>query len=44
MARECVATALAERIEAGNFDRAEALRIARMWFDRSPARIYRIDG
>jgi predicted TIM-barrel fold metal-dependent hydrolase len=42
MARECVATALANRIEAGSFDRAEALRIARMWFHDNPARIYRI--
>ncbi len=44
MARECVATALANRIEGGGFDRAEALRIARMWFDENPARIYRIGG
>jgi predicted TIM-barrel fold metal-dependent hydrolase len=40
MARECVAAALAQRIEQGDFDREEALRIARMWFYENPARIY----
>jgi predicted TIM-barrel fold metal-dependent hydrolase len=40
MARECIASALAHRIEAGDFDRAEAMRIARMWFYENPARIY----
>jgi len=44
MARECVATALANRVEAGSLDRDEALRIARMWFYGNPARIYRIEG
>jgi len=44
MARECVAAALANRVEAGDLDRAEALRIARMWFHDNPARIYRIKG
>lgn len=40
MARECVAAALADRIEASDFDRTEALRIARLWFAENPARIY----
>jgi predicted TIM-barrel fold metal-dependent hydrolase len=40
MARECVAAALAHRIEQGDFDREEALRIAQMWFYENPARIY----
>jgi predicted TIM-barrel fold metal-dependent hydrolase len=44
MARECVAAALATRVDAGCFDRAEALRIARMWFHGNPARIYGIQG
>jgi predicted TIM-barrel fold metal-dependent hydrolase len=44
MARECVATALANRIEAGSLDRDEALRIACLWFYDNPARIYRIEG
>ncbi len=42
MARECVATALGNRVEAGSLDRDEALRIARMWFYDNPARIYGI--
>ena len=40
MARECVAAALADRIEAGDLDRKEALRIARLWFFDNPARVY----
>ncbi|MBL7200420.1 MAG: amidohydrolase family protein [Anaerolineae bacterium] len=44
MARECVAVALAKRVQDGDLDRAEAMRIARMWFDDNPARIYRIEG
>lgn len=44
MARECVATALGNRVEAGSLDRDEALRIARMWFYDNPARIYGIEG
>jgi predicted TIM-barrel fold metal-dependent hydrolase len=40
MARQCVAAALAHRIEKGDFDREEALRIARMWFYENPARTY----
>jgi predicted TIM-barrel fold metal-dependent hydrolase len=42
MARQCVAAALANKIEAGDLDREEALRIARMWFYDNPARIYGI--
>ena len=42
MARECVASALARRVDAGDFDRAEALRIARLWFHDNPARIYKL--
>ena len=44
MAREVVAAALARRVEAGDFDRAEALRIAGMWFHDNPARIYGLEG
>jgi len=40
MAREVVAAALAERVRAGEFDRAEALRIARLWLHDNPARVY----
>ena len=40
MARECVATALANRIEAGDFDRDEAIRLARLWFHGNATRIY----
>jgi predicted TIM-barrel fold metal-dependent hydrolase len=42
MARECVAAALADRIEAGDLDRAEALRIAKLWFCDNPTRVYRL--
>ncbi|MBI5726093.1 MAG: hypothetical protein HZA50_19190 [Planctomycetes bacterium] len=42
MAREAVASALARRVEAGDFDRAEALRIASMWLHDNPAQIYRV--
>ena len=44
MAREAVAAALSRRVEAGDFDMAEALRIARMWFYDNPARIYGLEG
>jgi predicted TIM-barrel fold metal-dependent hydrolase len=40
LARQCVAAALANQIEAGELDRAEAMHIARMWFYDNPARIY----
>jgi len=40
LARQCVAATLANRIEAGLLDRAEAMRIAKMWFYDNPARIY----
>jgi predicted TIM-barrel fold metal-dependent hydrolase len=40
LAREAVAMALARRVEAGDFDHQEALRIARMWFYDNPVRIY----
>jgi hypothetical protein len=40
LARQCVAAALANRMEAGDLDRAEALRIAQAWFYDNPARIY----
>ncbi|HUU43676.1 MAG TPA: amidohydrolase family protein, partial [Planctomycetota bacterium] len=42
LAREVVASVLAKRIEAGDFDRAEAMRLARMWFIDNPTRIYRL--
>jgi predicted TIM-barrel fold metal-dependent hydrolase len=40
MAREVVAAVLAERVQAGDFDRAEALRIAKLWMHDNPARVY----
>ncbi len=40
MAREVVAEALARRVDGGDFDGEEALRIARLWFHDNPARIY----
>jgi len=42
MAKECVARALAKRIDQGRLDLDEALRIARMWFYENPKRIYRL--
>lgn len=43
MAREVVAEVLGRRIDMGDIDWAEALRIARLWFFDNPARIYKID-
>lgn len=43
MAREAVAAALARRVEARDFDVAEALRIAKMWFYDNPVRIYGLE-
>ena len=40
LAREVVAAALADRIEAGDFDRARALHLARLWFHDNRKRIY----
>lgn len=40
LAREVVAAALAHRIKQDDFDREEALRLARMWFYDNPRRIY----
>ncbi len=40
MAREAAAAALARRVDDGDFDQEEALRIARLWFRENPARIY----
>lgn len=40
MAREVVASALADRVEAGEFDLAYALQVAKLWFCDNPARIY----
>ena len=42
LAREAMAATLADRIEAGDFDRVEAMRIARMWFYDNPKRAYRL--
>ena len=44
LAREVVASVLAKRITAGDFDRAEAMRLARLWFTDNPTRIYRLDA
>jgi predicted TIM-barrel fold metal-dependent hydrolase len=43
MAKEVVASVLANRIEAGDLRREEALQVARLWFHDNPARIYRLD-
>jgi predicted TIM-barrel fold metal-dependent hydrolase len=43
LAREAVAAALADRIEGGELDREEALRVARWWFYDNPARIYGLE-
>jgi len=40
LAREVVAAALADRIEAGDFDRSRALHLARLWFYDNRKRIY----
>lgn len=43
MAKEVVASVLAGRVEAGDFDRMEARRIAEMWLHDNPARIYHLE-
>jgi len=43
LAREAVASVLAKRIEAGDFDRAEAMRLARLWLVDNPTRIYHLE-
>jgi predicted TIM-barrel fold metal-dependent hydrolase len=43
MAREVVAAALSDRVECGDFDRAFAMEVAKMWFFDNPSRIYRLD-
>ena len=40
LAREAIASELARRIEADEFDFEEAMRIAKMWFHDNPQRIY----
>ena len=40
MARECVAVALANRIEAGDFGHDEATRLATIWFHDNARRVY----
>jgi hypothetical protein len=40
MVRECVAAALAKRIDAGRMDLDDALQIARLWFFDNPNRFY----
>lgn len=42
LAREVVAAVLADRIDAGDFDREYALEVARLWFHDNPSRIYRL--
>ena len=44
LAREAVAATLTRRVDAGDFDREEALRIARMWFCDNAARVYGLAG
>jgi len=43
LAREVVAAALGRRVEEGDFDQEEALRLARLWFCDNPTRIYRLE-
>ena len=43
MAREVVASVLADRIEAGDFDREYAVYLARLWFYDNPMRIYKLE-
>jgi predicted TIM-barrel fold metal-dependent hydrolase len=40
LAREVVASVLAERIESGDFDRQYAMYLARKWFHDNPSRMY----
>jgi predicted TIM-barrel fold metal-dependent hydrolase len=42
MARECVAAALAKRIESDAMDEEEALRVARAWFYENPKKWYKL--
>ena len=42
MARECVASSLARRVDAGDFDQPYALYLAKLWFHDNPARIYKL--
>ncbi len=42
MAMETVATVLGRRVDEGNFDEEEALRIARPWFYDNPKAFYRL--
>jgi len=45
LAREVVASALADRVEAGDFDRDYALHVAKLWFHDNPSRVYKLgDG
>ena len=41
-AREVVASVLADRILAGDFDREYAMYLARQWFHDNPSRVYRL--
>ncbi|HEY3322261.1 MAG TPA: amidohydrolase family protein [Planctomycetota bacterium] len=43
LARECAAAALGDRVDAGDFDKPEALRMAKMWFHDNPYRIYGLE-
>ena len=42
LAREAVASALAERVEAGDFGREYALDVAKLWFHDNAMRIYKL--
>jgi predicted TIM-barrel fold metal-dependent hydrolase len=42
MAREVVASVLADRIAAGDFDREYAIYLAKLWFYDNPMRIYQL--
>jgi hypothetical protein len=42
MARQVVASVLADRINAGDFDKEYALQLARLWFHDNPCQIYKL--
>ena len=42
LARETVASVLADRIQADDFDREHAVHVAKLWFHDNPSRIYKL--
>ena len=43
LARQVVASVLADRIQAGDFDREYAMHLAKLWFHDNPSRIYKLE-